>query len=250
MEIFDKKKRILVTGAGGFIGKHLVDFFLSNGVTFLKYNSKDSDSKLEEYIEQSDLLVHLAGVNRPENISEFNTVNFGITEKIINLLTKYNKEIPIIFSSSTQIDDNTPYGDSKLKAEKVLLNYQEVTGEKLYILRLPGVFGSGCKPNYNSVVATFCHNISNNLSIVIHDHNTKIKLLYIKDLIININSMIGNLPELINPISLKPVYEISIKDLATKIKYFHEHKDSIVIENSLDKAIYETYISYNKDRLF
>ncbi len=246
MEIFDKKKKILVTGAGGFIGKHLVDFFQSNGFNLLNYYSKDDDSRLEEYIQQSDLLIHLAGVNRPKNVSEFNVVNFGFTEKIINLFRKYNKEIPIIFSSSTQIDDKNPYGDSKMKAEKVLLNYQKETGAKLYILRLPGVFGSGCKPNYNSVVATFCHNISNNLPIEIHDPYAEVNLLYIGDLIKHINSMINNLPDLTNPISLKPVYKISIKDLATKINYFHEHNDSPVIENLLDEAIYETYISYNK----
>lgn len=249
MEIFDKKKKILVTGAGGFIGKHLVNFFNSNDFNLLNYYSEDNDSILEEYIQQSDLLIHLAGVNRPENISEFNTVNFGFTEKIIDLFKKYDKEIPIIFSSSTQIDDKNPYGDSKVKAEEVLLSYQKETGAKLYILRLPGVFGSGCKPNYNSVVATFCHNLSNNIPIEIHDPDAEVNLLYIGDLIKNINSMINNLPNLTNPISLKPVYKISIKELANKIKYFHDNYDSPEIKNSLDQAIYETYISYNKTKL-
>ena len=138
-------------------------------ITVLEYNRGNTDKELLEKIQIADYLIHLAGVNRPIDHAEFDKVNFGLTKKIVTMLEDTDKDIPIVFSSSTQVLEDNPYGKSKLKAEEILFDKQSKQDNNIYVLRLPGIFGQGCKPNYNSVVATFCNNIQKDIPIQIHD---------------------------------------------------------------------------------
>ena len=170
-------EKVLITGSKGFVGKNLKNILLTKSkISVLEFSRDDDKAELSTKLQEADYLVHLAGVNRPLDEKEFHEVNFGLTESIISILERHNKDIPIIFSSTTQVLDDNPYGKSKLKAEKALLDRQKKQKNKVYLLRLPGIFGQGCKPNYNSVVATFCNNIQRNIPIEIHDPGKVLQL--------------------------------------------------------------------------
>jgi UDP-2-acetamido-2,6-beta-L-arabino-hexul-4-ose reductase len=240
--------KILITGSRGFVGKNLKDTLSMNKeISILEYTRDDDKTKLSNKLYEADCLVHLAGVNRPSDQKEFEEVNFGLTASIISLLDAHDKDIPIIFSSSTQVLDDNPYGKSKLKAEEALLARQKKQKNNVYLLRLPGIFGQGCKPNYNSVVATFCNNIQRDIPIEIHDPSKVLQLLYVQDLIKHIVNIIEELPEKKNPITLGPLHEISVEDLAFALKELKKGNLSelpIAIGTALGKALRETYQSY------
>ena len=241
-----KIEKILITGSGGFVGKSLKNLLSSKkGISVLEHCRDNNDDDLIKNIKAADCLVHLAGVNRPTDEEEFDRVNFGFTKRIIDVLEENNKDIP----STTQVADDNPYGKSKLKAEVALQVRQNNQKNNIYILRLPGIFGQGCKPNYNSVVATFCNNIQGNISIEIHDPNKILYLLYIQDLINHIDVLIRDLPDFENPLTLGPVHEISLTDLANSFNEFrHNNLENIPIEldTPLRLALYDTYQSYRK----
>lgn len=241
-------QKVLITGPKGFVGKNLKDILSTkNEISVLEFSRGDDEAELSSKLQEADCLVHLAGVNRPLDEKEFHEVNFGLTESIISILDRHNKDIPIIFSSTTQVLDDNPYGKSKLKAEKALLVRQKKQKNKVYLLRLPGIFGQGCKPNYNSVVATFCNNIQRNIPIEIHDPSKVLQLLYVQDLVKHIVDIIHDLPEKENPVTLGPLHEISLENLALTLKEFK--KGNLTdLPNGLDvplgKALHETYQSY------
>ena len=245
-----KIEKILITGSKGFVGKNLKELLSTKrGLSILEYNRDHKEEELFDKLKDADCLVHLAGVNRPLDQKEFDEVNFDLTNTIISILEEQKKDIPIIFSSSTQVLDNNPYGKSKLKAEEALITRQANQENKVYLLRLPGIFGQGCKPNYNSVVATFCNNIQRDIPIEIHDPKTVLQLLYIQDLIKHIDNIIKELPERSNPISLGPVHKISLENLVQTLKQFKKGDLSSLpkdLGTSLKKALHETYQSYEK----
>ena len=191
-------KDILITGSDGFLGKNLCLAIEReyDDVNVIRYNRNNKRADLEIGIKKADFIFHLAGVNRPENRADFASVNTELTEDICNILKSNNKTVPIIFSSTSQVSENNDYGKSKLKAEAVLLNHSKENNSKVYIFRLNNVFGKWCKPNYNSVVATFCHNISKGLDIKINDPKSPLKLNYIDDvidfIILSLNNKISN----------------------------------------------------------
>lgn len=171
--------RILVTGSNGFIAKNLILELRNRGYESLFLCNRDTSmEELENYVAECDVLVHLAGVNRPQTEEEFYTENVGFTEKIVNILESKNKKITIIFSSTIQAGRHKCYEESKREAEKILQEYAQKSGSSLYIFRLPNVFGKWCRPNYNSVVATFCYNLSHGLDIKVNDPNAEINLVY------------------------------------------------------------------------
>lgn len=180
--------RVLVTGAQGFIGKNLV-VRLSELPSFATttFVRGDDVALLPSLIAQADAVVHLAGENRPQDESAFAKVNTELTkvlcEVIRNEVVATGRKVPLVFASSIQAERDNPYGRSKLAAEQAVRDLAEATGNPSVVFRLPGVFGKWCKPNYNSVVATFCYNIARGLPIQINDPATELKLVYVDDVV-------------------------------------------------------------------
>ena len=240
--------RILVTGRQGFIGKNLcLSLNEQDKFTVIFFGRQDSIQLLEDSINESDVIIHLAGENRPSDESEFDNVNVGLTENICNILRSVDKKIPIIFSSSIQASLENPYGKSKYAAEKLLKNLSIENHNPITIFRLPGVFGKWCKPNYNSVVATFCHNIAKNIEIKIDEPDKTIKLVYIDDVVKEIIKSLDIVDKGFSRKSVEPEYLISLGDLANKIKDFKNCRTSLVTERvgtGITRALYSTYVSY------
>ena len=174
---------VLVTGSNGFIGKNLIIHLNELNINVLTYTRKNSIQDLPDLIKKSNFIIHLAGENRPKDEKNFNIVNVQLTKSICELIRSTGKHIPIILASSIQAAFDNAYGKSKLDAELILKKLESDTGNPIHIYRLPGVFGKWCKPDYNSVVATFCHNISNNLSIQVNDSSFELSLVYIDDVV-------------------------------------------------------------------
>ncbi|HOZ54951.1 MAG TPA: NAD-dependent epimerase/dehydratase family protein [Clostridia bacterium] len=241
--------KILVTGSNGFIGKNIIaQLNIKDGVEIVSFDKEDSFTKIEENIESIDFIIHLAGINRPKDKSEFYKGNTDLTKNLIDLILRRGLSIPIIISSSIQAVKDNDYGKSKKQAEDILIEYSK--SNPTYIYRLHNVFGKWCRPNYNSVVATFCNNIANGLEISVNDTNLNLELVYIDDIVeefINIietgnpNKKIGNY------CYIEPKYEIKLGELANLIESFKKDTSSLYVPNTGDefiKKMYATYISY------
>jgi UDP-2-acetamido-2,6-beta-L-arabino-hexul-4-ose reductase len=180
--------RILVTGANGFIGQNLcVRLNELQNISISTFVRGDSISRLPELVSQADAVVHLAGENRPSRESAFVDVNVGLTSSLCDAI-RYEcvtsaRHVPLVLASSRQAVLQNPYGRSKLEAEQVVYSLSEATGNPCTVFRLPGVFGKWCRPNYNSVVATFCHNLARDLPIHINDASAQVRLVYIDDVV-------------------------------------------------------------------
>ena len=238
---------VLVTGSNGFIGKNIIIHLNELDVNVLTYTRENSIQDLPDLIKKSNFIIHLAGENRPKDEKDFHTVNVKLTKSICESIRSTGKHIPIIIASSTQAAFNNAYGKSKLEAELILKKLESDTGNPIHIYRLPGVFGKWCKPDYNSVVATFCYNVSNNLSIKVNDSSSELSLVYIDDVVEEFVKIIqgkqGNKKE----ISIQPEYKIKLGDLAAQIELFKESRKSLISErvgDGLVRKLYSTYISY------
>jgi len=240
--------KILITGAKGFIGKNLtIRLNEVEGFSSIPFTKEDSLKSLQEKINQSDAIVHLAGVNRPKNDSEFNKINVGLTEFICQELRASNKKIPILLSSSTQAKLDNEYGRSKYLAETFVEKLSTETDNPAGIYQFPGVFGRWCKPNYNSVVATFCHNIANNIPVKINDPTSMLRLVYIDDVISEIIKCLTSNLTGFSRRNINPEYSISLGELATQIENFKKSNNKICFGKSdinFTRALYKTYISY------
>ncbi|PHC35527.1 capsular biosynthesis protein [Bacillus toyonensis] len=240
--------KILVTGSEGFVGKNLVDRLSKiDNIEILCFTKGCSLSVLNDYLKQVEGIYHLAGVNRPQSESEFQEGNVELTKYIVDNLLKSDNKPWIVFSSSVQVELENPYGRSKKQAEDLLHSYHFETGASVNIYRLPNLFGKWCKPNYNSVVATFCHNIARGKAISIHDPEKYLELLYIDDLIDKfINLLQDGFNKEIYP-QIDRIYEISLKDLAEKINGFYNIRKTHTIPDLSDvftKKLHATYLSY------
>ena len=237
--------RILLTGHNGFIGKNLKFWLEENNFKDLfLFGKENNNDELRNFLLESDYIIHLAGSNRPKLESEFIEVNEGITKKIVNILEENNLTTPIIFTSTTQALIDNPYGTSKKNAEKILKNYSNNTGANLSILRLPNIFGKWAKPNYNSAIATFCHNIARDIDIEIHNKDSELNLLYIDDLCA---SIINFLAKKTVQIELEPIYESTVGEIAELINKFKFSRENLISENTgsgFARALYSTYLSY------
>ncbi|MDC1484773.1 NAD-dependent epimerase/dehydratase family protein, partial [Gammaproteobacteria bacterium] len=219
---------VLITGSKGFIGKNLVVELSSiETYSFDTFDRGDSFEMLESKIRQADAVIHLAGENRPSNSEDFEIGNHQLTKLICEAIERLEKKIPIIFSSSTQAEDGNLYGDSKLAAENALHTLEEKTGCPVSIYRLPGVFGKWSRPNYNSVVATFCYNIANKLPIQVNNPEKSLPLVYIDDVIKSfINTLQSSEPRQ-QWISVEPTYTITLQALADQLKLFYDSRGSL-----------------------
>lgn len=240
--------RVLVTGAQGFIGKNLVTHLNEdNNYSVIAFARDDSIEELPNLVEQSDAIVHLAGENRPADVSDFDTVNAGLTEILCDAIQATERKILLIFASSIQADLDNPYGKSKRKAELAIEKLTEKLENSTYIYRLPGVFGKWCKPNYNSVVATFCHNIANGKPIKVNNESTNLRLVYVDDVISDFIKILKNNKNGVSWPDIKPEYFISLGELADQIMAFGNCRNSLVMEKvgaGLARALYSTYVSY------
>lgn len=240
--------KVLITGANGFIGKNLI-IKLSELTEFktITYVRTDSEKDLNDKVKEADVIIHLAGVNRPEKPDEFSKDNIGLTKKIVEILISKNIKIPLIFSSSSQATLENEYGKSKLESENALKDLNKKNENPILIYRLPGVFGKWCKPNYNSVVATFCYNIANGLPIQINDENKNLNLVHIDDVVDSMIKLATQNHNGINSINIDNEYEVSIGELADLIRSFNQSRVSLVTERvgiGFTRALYSTYISY------
>lgn len=248
--------KFLITGADGFIGKNLSLHLQEMGHEVIAFVRGHSDSRLQEAISLADGVFHLAGENRPVDPRGFEEVNAELTRRLCNAISASDKKLPLILASSTQAELNNPYGLSKRAAENFVEEMVNGAISPAAIYRLPGVFGKWCRPNYNSVVATFCYNLAHGLPIQINDANAPVRLVYIDDVVESfVNTMLnmchGKPPRLQKP-DISPVDCITLGDLAEQIKAFQNCRASLVSERvgaGLVRALYATYVSYlSKDQ--
>lgn len=246
--------KVLITGSRGFIGKNLVcklkefSFF-----EIYEFTKKNKFSELPSLLNNIDIVVHLAGENRPTNPQLFEEINVNFTENLCKIITDLKKDIPIIFASSTQSSFDNLYGKSKLIAEKIIQNFVNKTNNSSIIYRFPGVFGKWSRPNYNSVVATFCYNIANDKPIEVRDKNTNLELIYIDDLINEVIDKLQKMPKGLTFCEVKPIYKISLGNLAKKIYSFKNCRKNLTIENvgnGITRALYSTFLSFLPEEKF
>lgn len=241
--------KILVTGAKGFIGKNLIAELRNRKYDDIFEFDQDTEiSLLDEFCKEADFVFHLAGVNRPEKQSEFMEGNFGFTSDLLNTLKKHNNTCPVMISSSVQAELDNPYGESKKAGEELLLDYSRENGAKVLIYRFPNVFGKWCRPNYNSAVATFCHNIAHDLPIQVNDPSVVMILVYIDDVVNElINALEGNENKVESFCEVTVIHTITLGEIVDLIQSFKKSREDISVPNMSDtftKKLYSTYLSY------
>ena len=236
---------ILVTGSNGFIGKNLCIKLKELGFTdIITFDSDNTDEYLNLALEKAEFIFHLAGINRPKNDEEFTIGNTGLTEKIVNKIISLERSVPLLLSSSIQSDLDNPYGQSKANAELAVKQYGELTKSPVYIYKLPNVFGKWCRPNYNSMVATFCNNVANDLPITINNPDAVVSLVYIDDVC---EQFCKHLTELDADTEITPIYKKTVGEVAALLNEFKSSRNTLITNNvgvGFTRALYSTYLSY------
>lgn len=295
----DKKMHILITGAKGFVGRNLVEALKnirdgkdrvhrigtremeggeikagemkgeSEGAVGLTIDCYDLDStpeELETYCSRADFVFHLAGVNRPKEQSEFMAGNFGFTSTLLDTLKKYHNTCPVVLASSIQATligryGQSDYGRSKLAGEELLFAYAKETGARVLVYRFPNLFGKWCRPNYNSAVATFCHNMANDLPIRVNDRSTELELLYIDDLVEELLAATNGEEHRCEFGGLTAVgcregrycyvpatHHVTLGEIVDLLESFRSQPETLLMpeipDHSFAKKLYSTYLSY------
>lgn len=245
----DKIMKILVTGANGFIGKNLIAELKNQKYSDILAFDLDTDpSLLDTYCQEADFVFHLAGVNRPQEQSEFMTGNFGFSSALLDLLKKYKNRCPIMISSSAQAAIDNPYGKSKKAGEELMFEYARETGAKSLVYRFPNVFGKWCRPNYNSAVATFCYNIANDLPISVNDPSVVMTLVYIDDLVEELLLALHGNEHSVDAFCEVPVTHTillgEIADLIYSFKQSRKERSVPDMSSGITSKLYSTYLSY------
>ena len=255
--------KILITGANGFVGKNLVAQLnnikagkakhpvLGTDLHIIEYSRESDASVLEEACKEVDFVFHLAGVNRPIEQSEFMIGNFGFTTALLEKLKENNNNCPIVLASSAQAELDNPYGISKKAGEEAVRAHfsPQERGEKALIYRFPNIFGKWCKPNYNSAVATFCHNIANDLPISVNDPNVAMTLVYIDDVVEELIGALTNKATRDGDFCIVPtIHQLKLGQIVDLLYSFREQRENLTVpnvtSNAFEKKLYATYLSY------
>ncbi len=269
---------ILITGSAGFVGKNLC-YALKNIKEgkdktrpnlrideIYEYDVNTEPELLDEYCAKTDFVFNLAGVNRPQDQTEFMKGNFGFASTLLDTLKKHKNICPVMLSSSIQATligryGQSDYGKSKLAGEELFFDYAQQTGAQVLIYRFPNLFGKWCRPNYNSAVATFCYNIANDLSITVNDRATELELLYIDDLVqemldalegrahrCEFDSVKTILKEKGRYCAVPTTYYVTLGEIADLLESFKKQPQTLLMpeipDNSFAKKLYSTYLSY------
>lgn len=242
--------KILVTGAKGFVGKNLVFELKNRGYNeIFEYDIDTPKELLNNYTKECEFVFHLAGVNRPKDTSEFMKGNFGFTSELLDSLKENGNKAPILITSSIQAKLDNDYGKSKKAGEDLLFEYSKQNNVDVFVYRLPNLFGKWCRPNYNSVIATFCNNVAKNLPIQINDENVELTLAYIDDVV---DEFISCLEGKANRKDMFCYINVTHKEklgyIANLINSFKESRNNLILPNvkegSFEKKLYSTYLSY------
>jgi UDP-2-acetamido-2,6-beta-L-arabino-hexul-4-ose reductase len=249
--------RIVITGSDGFIGKNLSTRLIELGHTnFVGITRSTPADEVAQALANADFVFHLAGTNRPLNQEDYKVGNGQLTENICSALILAGRHAPVVLASSTQVKIDNPYGLSKLAAEDAVLSYAKNAKAQVYVFRLPNVFGKWSRPNYNSVVATFCHNTIRGLPIKINDPASKISLVYIDDVITALIEKLKSEKTGLDYHSyseVKPIYDTTVGELAIILRSFYNGRSSLKTERvgkDFLRALYSTYVSYLTPELF
>lgn len=241
--------KILVTGAKGFIGKNLTVELRNRGYhDVFEYDTDTNPSLLDAYCREAEFVFHLAGVNRPKGHDEFMKVNYGFSLTLLNALKQHNNKCPVMISSSVQATLDNHYGRSKKAGEDLIFEYSRETGAKVLVYRFPNVFGKWCRPNYNSVVATFCHNIARDLSITMNEPGIVMNLVYIDDVVNElVNALNGQENRNGDFCEVTVVHTTTLGEIVELIYSFRRSRETRSIPNMSEeftKKLYSTYLSY------
>lgn len=253
--------KILVTGAKGFVGKNLT-LQLQNirdgkdktsplpaDLEICAYDVDSDTALLDTYCADCDIVFNLAGVNRPENTEEFMQGNFGFASALLDMLKKHKNTCPVMLSSSTQAALDNPYGKSKKAGEDLFFAYSRETGADVLVYRFPNIFGKWCRPNYNSAVATFCHNIARELPITVNDRAHEMTLVYIDDVVRELVSAAAGKPTRDGDFCRVPVeHKTTLGEIVDLLYAFHDSRKTLQVpdltDGSFSKKLYSTYLSY------
>lgn len=240
---------VLVTGSNGFIGRNLLVWLAQLDAQQVLTVDKDTHPDEFEYcLSRADWVFHLAGINRPENDEEYRSGNVDLTRYVCERLSARRAAIPVTLTSSVQAELDNPYGQSKRDAEEVVKGYGAATGAPVMIYRLSNVFGKWCQPHYNSVVATFCHQVARDLPVMVSDPERVLELVYIDDVIREFVALLGRAANSAGIYgSVTPVYKMTLSGLLALLQSFREGRRSLFApdaEDPLVRKLYATYVSH------
>ena len=249
-----------MTGAKGFVGRNLCAQLRNirdgkarwyGGVTMEEVWEYDTDTEpglLDEWCRDADFVFNLAGVNRPKDPAEFMSGNFGFASTLLETLRRHGNRCPVMVSSSTQAALDNPYGESKRAGEELMFGYGRETGARVLVYRFPNVFGKWCRPNYNSAVATFCHNIAHDLPITVNDPNVVLNLVYIDDVVDELVGALAGKEHRTGDFCMVPVFHtVVLGDIVNSLYSFREMRENLEVPDLGDaftRKLYSTYLSY------
>ena len=252
---------ILVTGARGFVGRNLVSqlrnirdgkaknyAIAGQPLDVMEYDVDSDPSLLDEYCRRADFVFNLAGVNRPQDPAEFMRGNFGFASTLLDTLKRHGNACPVMISSSTQAALDNPYGESKRAGEQLMFDYARQTGARVLVYRFPNVFGKWCRPNYNSAVATFCHNIARGLPIRVNDPGVVMHLVYIDDVVDELIAALSGREHRSGDYCEVPVvHTVTLGAIVDLLHSFKESRATLgvpCVGDAFARKLYSTYLSY------